>query len=142
MTRPKEDKATKIVKRRYDRIAPIYDWVVQTAERGQSKSWRSLLWNKVEGKEILEVGAGTGLNLLFADTANHNLTAIDLVKARVSSGDIEARQAEVLVYYDDCKVREIRLYFDRLELGQAFSANLFDRILISKINTASLKGLK
>ncbi|MDP2729750.1 MAG: methyltransferase domain-containing protein [Dehalococcoidales bacterium] len=73
-----EDGATETVKRRYDRIAPIYDRVVQTAERGRFKSWRSLLWNKAEGKEILEVGAGTGLNFLYADAINHNLTAIDL----------------------------------------------------------------
>jgi hypothetical protein len=57
-----------------------------------------------------------------------------IVKARVSGGDIEVRQAEVLVYDNNYKVREIRLYFDRLELAQAFSPNLFDRILIRKLN--------
>jgi hypothetical protein len=65
-----------------------------------------------------------------------------IVKARVSSGDIEVRQAEVLVYDNGCKVREIRLYFDRLELAQAFSSNLFDRILIRKVSAVSLKGLQ
>jgi hypothetical protein len=65
-----------------------------------------------------------------------------IVKAKVSNGDIEVRQAEVLVYDNDYKVQEIRLYFDRLELGQAFSSNLFDRILIRKVNKASLKGLQ
>ena len=65
-----------------------------------------------------------------------------IVKARVSGGDIEVRQAEVLVYDHDYKVRDIRLYFDRLELAQAFSSNLFDRILMRKVNAASLKGLQ
>jgi hypothetical protein len=36
----------------------------------------------------------------------------------------------------------IDLYFYSLELAQAFSLNPFDRILIRKVNTASLKGLQ
>ena len=65
-----------------------------------------------------------------------------IAKAGVSSGDIELRQAEVLVYDDAYKVRVIRLYFDMVELAQAFSFNMFDRILIKKVDAASLKSLR
>jgi phosphatidylethanolamine/phosphatidyl-N-methylethanolamine N-methyltransferase len=50
-------------------------------ERGPSRQWRSRLWERIEGRDILEVGTGTGLNFLFADPAaadGRNITAIDL----------------------------------------------------------------
>ncbi|MBN1375017.1 MAG: nuclear transport factor 2 family protein [Dehalococcoidia bacterium] len=65
-----------------------------------------------------------------------------IVKAKVSGGYIEVRQTEVLIYENDYRVSSIRLYFDRLELGQAFSSNPIDRILIREVNKAALKGLK
>ena len=64
-----------------------------------------------------------------------------IVKAKVGGHNIEVRQAEVLVYRNDYKVENIRLYFDRLELAQNFPYNFIDRILIRKVNKASLKGL-
>ncbi len=67
------------VRRRYDRIAPVYDSMMRAAERGNAVTWRSLLWEKVEGKDVLEVGTGTGLNFLYAGAADGlNITAIDL----------------------------------------------------------------
>jgi hypothetical protein len=64
-----------------------------------------------------------------------------IVKAKAGGHDIEVAQTEVLLYEDDYKVKAIRLYFDRLELAHAFSSNLIDRILISQVNRASLRGL-
>jgi hypothetical protein len=64
-----------------------------------------------------------------------------IVKAKVAGRDIELRQSEVLEYDTDYKVKSIRLYFDRLELAQAFSSNFIDRILIKQVNKASLRGL-
>ena len=64
-----------------------------------------------------------------------------IVKAKVAGRDIQLRQSEVLEYNTDYRVKSIRLYFDRLELAQAFSSNFIDRIMIRKVNKASLKGL-
>ena len=64
-----------------------------------------------------------------------------IVKAKVSGRNVEVRQAEVLVYRNDYKVENIRLYFDRLELAQNFPYNFIDRILIRRVSKESLKGL-
>ena len=57
-----ENKATEAAKRRYNRVAPIYDFMESLVERSRYSKWRELLWSKVEGTHILEVGVGTGKN--------------------------------------------------------------------------------
>ena len=65
------------------------------------------------------------------------------VRAKVQSGqEIDVKQAEVLEYEGDYKVKSLRLYFDRLELAQAFSDSIIDRILTKQVIKASLKGFK
>lgn len=51
-----KDKPTEIARKRYDRIAPFYDWMQGGMERGRPASWRRLLWSKVKGQRILEIG--------------------------------------------------------------------------------------
>jgi hypothetical protein len=64
------------------------------------------------------------------------------VRAKIRAGrEIVVKQAEVLEYGNGYKVEILRLYFDRLELAPAFSANFLDRILIDRITKVSLKGL-
>ena len=66
-----------------------------------------------------------------------------IVKAKVKGGrEIQVKQAEVLAYDEKYKVKSLRLYFDRLEIADAFSANVIDRIMIRKLIKESLKGLK
>jgi hypothetical protein len=65
-----------------------------------------------------------------------------VVKARSSGADIEVRQAEVLVYDDEYKVKSIRLYFDRLELARSFSTGPIERLLVGMVSRSSLKGLQ
>ena len=60
-----EDKATEIARRRYDRNAPLYDLMEALVERFRFRKWRELLWSKVEGTAILEVGVGTGKNFPY-----------------------------------------------------------------------------
>lgn len=56
-------KQTKLTQRRYDRQAAVYDLHGALLERLVIGRWRRLLWSKVQGARILEVGAGTGANL-------------------------------------------------------------------------------
>jgi ketosteroid isomerase-like protein len=64
-----------------------------------------------------------------------------IVKTEVKSGkEIQVKQAEVLVY-EDYKVKSLRLYFDRLELADAFTSNPVEQIMVNQIVKASLKGL-
>ena len=63
MPKDKESKATEIVRRTYDRIAPLYDVMDGLAERSRYSKWRLILCSKVEGNRILAVGTGTGQNI-------------------------------------------------------------------------------
>jgi len=64
------------------------------------------------------------------------------VKAMVRGGkEIQVNQSEVLVYDKEYKVVSLRLYFDRLELAAAYTANPIEKLMINLISKASLKGL-
>jgi len=59
------DRATKLARSRYDRIAPIYDLHDAPIEWLVYSRWRRRLWSQVEGEKVLEVGVGTGKNLTY-----------------------------------------------------------------------------
>jgi len=88
-------KETRAAKRRYNRIAPVYDLMEGLVERSNFSKWRELLWSKVEGSDILEIGVGTGKNFPYypEDT---DVTAIDfsdrmLNRAREKAGKLGIR---------------------------------------------------
>jgi len=60
-----KDKTTELAKRRYNRIALLYDLMENLSEKTRYTKWRELLWSKVEGTHILEVGVGTGKNFSY-----------------------------------------------------------------------------
>jgi ketosteroid isomerase-like protein len=64
-----------------------------------------------------------------------------IVKTKVKGGkEIQVKQAEVLIY-EDYKVKSLRLYFDRLELAEAFVSSAVERVMVNQIIKASQKGL-
>lgn len=68
--------STEVTRRRYDRIAPLYDlldWGMELRFAG----WRHALWTRVPAGQVLEVGVGTGKNLPYHPPAAE-VTAIDL----------------------------------------------------------------
>ena len=71
-----ESKNTEAARKRYDRIAPVYDLMEGLVERSRYSQWRKLLWDKVEGQKILEVGVGTGKNFPYYP-AHAEITAND-----------------------------------------------------------------
>jgi len=73
----KGSRETAIVRRRYDRIAAIYDLIEGPMERMLAREWRRELWKEARGK-ILEVGVGTGKNMEFYPERGRNVTAIDI----------------------------------------------------------------
>jgi ubiquinone/menaquinone biosynthesis C-methylase UbiE len=75
-TCPKLAQETEIARRRYDRIAPIYDaieWLMELRFR----RWRREIWDLVDGVDVLELGVGTGKNLRF-HPPSMEITAIDI----------------------------------------------------------------
>jgi ketosteroid isomerase-like protein len=65
-----------------------------------------------------------------------------LVRTKSTKGKmLQVKQAEVLVYEDDYKVRSLRLYFDRLELGDVFVSNFIEKAMVELLAKASLRGL-
>ena len=68
--------ATALTRIRYQRIAPLYD-KIQSLMEGRFRPWRQKLWKSVRGREVLEVGVGTGKNIEFWP-ANAENAAIDL----------------------------------------------------------------
>ena len=71
------DHATARTRRRYDRLSRYYNVMEWAAERRAFEAWRHRVWSLVEGREILEVGVGTGKNLSFYPEDTHAV-AIDL----------------------------------------------------------------
>jgi len=81
------DKTEKI-RRRYDRVAKVYDVFEQPMEAMALKKWRLEIMKELEGK-VLEVGVGTGKNIPYYPD-DIDITAIDfsskmLEKARTKA---------------------------------------------------------
>ncbi len=64
-------------RKRYNRIAPVYDLMEAFVERRRFRVWRRLLWSQVQPGRILEVGVGTGKNMPYYPPKGQ-VTAIDL----------------------------------------------------------------
>lgn len=114
-----EDKATKIARGRYDRNAPFYDLMEGLMEGARFNQWRPLLWSKVEGTRILEVGVGTGKNFPYYP-AGAEITAIDFSDNMLERAKAKARRQEVNVRLQQMDVQSLE-----------FQDNTFDTVIAS-----------
>ena len=114
---PTENKATEIARRRYDRRAPLYDLMEGLVERSRYSKWREILWSKVEGTHILEVGVGTGKNFPYypADT---EITAIDFSGKMLKRAQDKASQQKLKVQLRQMDVQNLE-----------FEENTFDTVV-------------
>lgn len=80
-----DPQATAVTRRRYQRIAPVYDSMQVLSER-RFHDWRKRLWALVQGPSVLEVGVGTGKNMLFYP-AGIAITGIDLTPGMLECAD-------------------------------------------------------
>jgi len=111
-----EGKATETARGRYNRIAPFYDPMEGLIERARFRRWRPLLWSKVEGTRILEVGVGTGKNFPYYP-ADAEITAVDFSNKMLERAKDRARKHQV-------KVRLQQMDVQKLE----FEDNTFDTV--------------
>ncbi len=101
-----DDRATKAIRRRYDRRAPTYDAMESLVERYRLKEWRKLVWSKVEGTKILEVGVGTGKNFPYYP-AGAEITAIDFSEKMLERAKDRARKQKVQVRMQQMDVQTL-----------------------------------
>ncbi len=114
-----QDRATELAKRRYNRIAPLYDFMEGLVERLRYNKWRELLWSKVEGTYILEVGVGTGKNFPYYP-ADAEITAIDFSDRMLQRARDRARKQRVKVHLGQMDVQNLE-----------FEDNTFDTVVAS-----------
>ncbi len=98
-------------KQRYNRLAPYFDGLEGFLEGLFFSEWRKTLWNKVEGKHILEVGVGTGKNFPYypkkaqitaLDFSEKMLDRAKLKKNRLGlSVELELMDVQSLCYADN-----------------------------------------
>ena len=85
-----ESKSTAVTRRRYQRIARFYDLMYLLPER-LFQPWRGRLWSLVIGRQVLEVGVGTGRNIVFYPEGVR-ITAIDLTPGMLERARQQAHQ--------------------------------------------------
>lgn len=70
---------TEKIKKRYNRVSKVYDLLEKPMESMTMGKWRGKIIEKIEGKKVLEVGVGTGKNLLHYPE-DLEVTGIDFSK--------------------------------------------------------------
>lgn len=114
-----EDKTTEVARKRYDRLAVFYDASEAIVERLGYSRWRKLLWSKVEGSVILEIGVGTGKNFPYYPS-HVEMTAIDFSSRMLKRARDKARKQELQVQLQQMDVQDL-----------SFEDNVFDTVIAS-----------
>jgi ubiquinone/menaquinone biosynthesis C-methylase UbiE len=88
-------------------------------ERSRYSKWRGLLWSKVEGTRILEVGVGTGKNFSYYPS-DAEITAIDFSNRMLKRAKDKASKQKVKVHLQQMDVQNLK-----------FEDNTFDTVVAS-----------
>jgi ubiquinone/menaquinone biosynthesis C-methylase UbiE len=128
-----ENRDTEATRKRYNRIAPVYDFMESLVERSRYSDWRQLLWSKVEGNKILEVGLGTGKNFPFYPPGL-DMTAIDFSEKMLDRAREKARKQDIEIALRQMDVQNL-----------SFEDDMFDTIVSTFVFCSvpdPIKGLK
>jgi ketosteroid isomerase-like protein len=100
-----------------------------------------------------KVGVRKWLNWIFQNVAEIVLEPVTImveddtffeefrVEGTLHDGaKVESKQSEVLVY-ENCLVKQLRLYFDRLDFAKSVARGFVSRTVVNKLIKESLKGL-
>lgn len=101
------DKATKVARSRYNRMALIYDLHEAPIERFVFSRWRKRLWSRLQGKRVLEIGVGTGKNFPYHPDGV-TVTGIDFSERMIARARRRAKRSG--------RVMDLRL-MDAQEMG-------------------------
>ena len=128
-----ESMNTEAARKRYDRIAPVYDFMEDLVERSRYSVWRELLWSKVEGNKILEVGVGTGKNFPYY-LADAEITAVDFSEKMLSRATEKAKKQGLEIDLQQMDVQNL-----------SFEDDIFDTVVATFVFCSvpdPIKGLR
>lgn len=94
-------KITGETRARWNRLARHYGLVERFSE-GYLKAWRGVLWQRASGR-ILEMGAGTGLNLPYYP-AGAEITACDLSGGMLGRAVERAREGNIRIRFCEADI--------------------------------------
>lgn len=128
-----ENIATKTARKRYNRVAPLYDFMENIVERSRYSEWRGLLWGKVEGTKVLEVGVGTGKNFTYYPP-DVEITAIDFSEKMLDRARQKAERDKIRVHLEQMDAQDLK-----------FEDNTFDTVAATFVFCSvpePIKGLR
>ena len=99
-----------IDRKRYNRIAGIYDSLESPMELLSYSRWRkeAFKWIPKKGR-ILEVGVGTGKNLHYY-YKDHTVFAVDISENMLKRGKSRAEKSEALIYLAQMDVERLGFF--------------------------------
>lgn len=106
------------IKSRYNRISKVYDLLEKPMESISSSEWLDKIIGKIEGQKLLEVGVGTGKNLVYYPDSL-DVTGIDF-----SVKMLEKAREKVI---DQHHIRLIEMDAQNMQ----FDDNTFDTVVTS-----------
>lgn len=124
--------STEKIKKRYDRIAPWYDWLEGVMAGGRFEKWMQPILSKAIGK-TLEVGIGTGRSIPYYPKGVQ-LTAIDFSPKMLKKAEKKFAESPVPVKFIEMDVQHLE-----------FPDNSFDTVVTSCVFCSvpdPVKGLK
>lgn len=105
----------------YKCFAPLYDPIMRMVEGPNFGEWRQLLWNRVEGQQILEVGVGTGRSFPFYPPEK-NIIAVDQSENMLRLAREKAQTQNIPVHLKLMDIRQLD-----------FADNSFDTVVSSLV---------
>jgi len=100
------EERTTVVREYYNRIAPLYNVLEVLLERRYYAAWRTGLFARVRGPQVLDIGVGTGKNLAYYP-AGTNVTAIDLSPGMLAHAREKAAGQDACVHLNQMDAQHL-----------------------------------
>ena len=95
-----------LIRRRYNRIALLYDFLEGPMEHLRFDAWRKRLQAAIKGEHALEVGVGTGKNLIYYP-ADVQMTAIDFSPSMLARARRKAKKLNLQIDLQEMDVQHL-----------------------------------